>query len=81
MEHVVRFNAYVSNREHLPAYMKARDNAVGQLPPVASTLMIVDGFSRPEFFVEVEAVLIGLLTGVVVARCPTYPMRLCLDFS
>ena len=47
---------YVSNREHLPAYMKARDAAVGQLPPVASTLMIVDGFSRPEFLVEVEAI-------------------------
>lgn len=53
---VVRFNAYVSGREHLAGYMAARDSAVGQSPPAASTLMIVGGFARPEFVVEVEAV-------------------------
>ena len=55
MEHVVRLNAYVTGREHLPGYMKARDEALGDLPPTASTLMIVSGFARPEFVVEVEA--------------------------
>lgn len=53
---VVRFNAYVTGREHLAGYMAARDAAVGANPPPASTLMIVSGFARPEFVVEVEAV-------------------------
>lgn len=51
---LVRLNAYVTGREHLPAYMAARD-AVLSGPPPASTLMIVSGFARPEFLVEVEA--------------------------
>ena len=49
-------NAYVSGREHLPGYMRARDAAIGHLPPVGSTLMIVSGFARKEFVVEVEAI-------------------------
>lgn len=54
---LVRLNAYVTAREHLPAYMQARDQFLGDLhPPPASTLMIVVGFSRPEFLVEVEAI-------------------------
>lgn len=52
---LVRINAYVTDREHLPAYMAARD-AVLSGPPPASTLMIVSGFARPAFVVEVEAV-------------------------
>jgi enamine deaminase RidA (YjgF/YER057c/UK114 family) len=53
---IVRFNAYVTGREHLPGYMKARDAFIADLPvPPASTLMIVSGFARPEFVVEVEA--------------------------
>ncbi len=52
---LVRINAYVTAREHLPPYMAARD-AVIVGPPPASTLMIVSGFARPEFLVEVEAV-------------------------
>jgi enamine deaminase RidA (YjgF/YER057c/UK114 family) len=52
---IVRLNAYVTGREHLPGYMRARDRAVGEACP-ASTLMIVSGFARPEFVVEVEAV-------------------------
>jgi enamine deaminase RidA (YjgF/YER057c/UK114 family) len=57
---IVRLNAYVSGREHLPGYMKARDavlaEALGGAEPPASTLMIVGGFARPEFVVEIEAV-------------------------
>jgi 2-iminobutanoate/2-iminopropanoate deaminase len=52
---VVRLNAYVSAAEHLAGYMKVRDEFVAD-PPPASTLMIVQGFSRPEFKVEIEAV-------------------------
>lgn len=52
---IVRVNAYVTAREHMAGYMRARDRAVAS-PPPASTLMIVGGFTRPEFLVEVEAV-------------------------
>jgi 2-iminobutanoate/2-iminopropanoate deaminase len=54
---VVRLNAYVTAREHMAGYMQARDEFVAHLAaPPASTLMIVTGFSRPEFLVEVEAI-------------------------
>lgn len=60
-EHVLRLNAYVTAREHMPAYMTARDAFLGGLsPPPASTLVIVVGFTRAEFLVEVEA-MAGLL--------------------
>jgi enamine deaminase RidA (YjgF/YER057c/UK114 family) len=52
---VVRINAFVTDRAHMPAYMAARDrwlDGVTRLP--ASTLVIVSGFTRPEFLVEVE---------------------------
>lgn len=52
---VIRINAYVTGREHMAGYMAARDrwlSDVLRLP--ASTLVIVSGFTRPEFLVEVE---------------------------
>ncbi len=53
---VLRLNAYVGAREHMAGYMRIRDGwTEGLDPPPASTLMIVTGFSRPEFVVEVEA--------------------------
>jgi enamine deaminase RidA (YjgF/YER057c/UK114 family) len=52
---IVRVNAYVTAREHMAGYMRARDAHVGT-PPPASTLMIVGGFTRPEFKVEIEIV-------------------------
>ena len=52
---LVRVNGFVTDRAHLAAYMAARDRHVGS-PPPASTLMIVSGFARPEFLVEVEAI-------------------------
>jgi enamine deaminase RidA (YjgF/YER057c/UK114 family) len=52
---LVRLNAYVTAREHLSGYMAVRDEIVGE-PPPASTLMIVSGFTRQAFKVEVEAV-------------------------
>lgn len=51
---IVRLNAYVTARQHMAGYMAARDAFVAT-PPPASTLMIVSGFSREEFVVEVEA--------------------------
>jgi enamine deaminase RidA (YjgF/YER057c/UK114 family) len=53
MGDVVRINAYVTDRVHLPAYMAVRDRLFGD-PPPASTLMIVSGFARAEFVVEIE---------------------------
>ena len=52
---IVRINAFVSDRTHLAPYMAARDRYVAS-PPPASTLMIVSGFTRPEFKVEVEVI-------------------------
>jgi enamine deaminase RidA (YjgF/YER057c/UK114 family) len=52
---VIRINAFVTAREHMAGYMAARDawlTGVTRLP--ASTLVIVAGFTRPEFLVEVE---------------------------
>jgi 2-iminobutanoate/2-iminopropanoate deaminase len=58
LEHIVRINAYVSGREHLPEYMGVR-NALFAAPCPASTLMIVSGFARPEFLVEIEVIAAG----------------------
>ena len=57
--HMVRINAYVTRREDMAGYMAVRDRFVGD-PPPASTLMIVSGFTRSEFLVEVEAVAAAL---------------------
>lgn len=58
LEHVVRINAYVSGREHLRPYMDVRNRRFS--PPFpASTLMIVSGFARPEFAVEIEVIAAG----------------------
>jgi enamine deaminase RidA (YjgF/YER057c/UK114 family) len=55
MANIVRINAYVTRREHMAEYMAVRDRYVSD-PLPASTLMIVAGFTRPEFLVEVEVV-------------------------
>ena len=52
---VIRINAFVTDRSHMAGYMAARDAwlaGITRLP--ASTLVIVTGFTRPEFLVEVE---------------------------
>ena len=62
LEHVVRINAYVSGREHLRPYMDVRNRRFS--PPFpASTLLVVSGFARPEFVVEVEVVAAGPASG------------------
>lgn len=59
MANVVRLNAFVTDRMYMPAYMKARDEALADCPvKPASTLVIIAGLSRPEFVVEVEATAI-----------------------
>ena len=58
MSDVVRLNAFVTRREHMQDYMAVRDRFIGD-PPPASTLVIVSGFTRPEFLIEVEATAVG----------------------
>jgi 2-iminobutanoate/2-iminopropanoate deaminase len=52
---IVRLNAFVTDEAYLADYMRVRDRHIGE-PPPASTLMVVTGFSRPQFKVEVECV-------------------------
>ncbi|KUJ85263.1 enamine deaminase RidA [Ruegeria marisrubri] len=52
---IAHISAYVTDREHMASYMRARDEFIGptdRLP--TSTLLIVSGFTREEFKVEVE---------------------------
>ncbi|MBX3576932.1 MAG: RidA family protein [Rhizobiaceae bacterium] len=58
LRHIVRINAFVTGREHLQAYMDVRNRLFSD-PAPASTLMVVTGFARPEFKVEVEAIAAG----------------------
>lgn len=71
LAHIIRINAFVTAREHMAPYMRVRDRLFAGPSPVsdstpapmplslmmpASTLMIVGGFTREEFLVEVEVV-------------------------
>lgn len=53
---VFHISAFVTDRAYMAGYMAARDAFVGAASPVlpSSTLVIVSGFTRPEFVVEVE---------------------------
>jgi enamine deaminase RidA (YjgF/YER057c/UK114 family) len=58
---VIRINAFVTDRAHMPAYMAARDAWLADVPRLpASTLVIVTGFTRPEFLVEIEVTAAAL---------------------
>lgn len=54
---VVHLSAYVTHRSHMAGYMAARDAWLAEVPDdqlPSSTLMIVSGFTREEFVVEIE---------------------------
>ena len=54
-QHIVHLSAFVTDRAHMQGYMQARDeylSGIDQLP--ASTLLIVSGFTREAFTVEIE---------------------------
>lgn len=59
---VMRINAFVTDREHMKPYMRVRDRLF-PAPFPASTLMIVSGFTREEFVVEIEIVAAGPALG------------------
>lgn len=50
---VIRISGFVTRREDFPAYMAVRDRYTRDPKPV-STLLVVGGFTREEFLVEVE---------------------------
>lgn len=50
----VRVAAFVTDRAHMADYMRARDLWLAGAAPPVSTLLIVTGFTRPEFLVEIE---------------------------
>lgn len=50
---VIRISGFVTRREDFPAYMAVRDRFTLDRKPT-STLIVVGGFTRPEFKVEVE---------------------------
>jgi len=53
---VFHLSAFVTDRAHMAGYMLARDAFVDVCDVLpSSTLLIVSGFTRPEFVVEVEA--------------------------
>ncbi len=57
---IIHLSAWVTDRAHMADYMRARDAFLAGVPILpASTLLIVSGFSRPEFLVEVEAMAVG----------------------
>jgi enamine deaminase RidA (YjgF/YER057c/UK114 family) len=58
-ENIIRINAYVTDRAFLQAYMAVR-NALFPVQSPASTLMIVSGFAREIFKVEIEVVASAL---------------------
>ena len=59
IENVLRFSAYVTRREDMSEYMKVRDRWVAGLAvKPASTLLVVSGFTRPDFLIEIEALAI-----------------------
>ena len=54
---VVHVQAYVTDRAHMAGYMAARDAWLAEVEVLpTSTLMIVAGFTRPDFVVEIEVV-------------------------
>ncbi|SFU04378.1 RidA family protein [Mesorhizobium sp. YR577] len=58
LKDIVRINAFVTDRVYLRPYMDVRDRLFSD-PAPASTLMIVSGFARPEFKVEIEVIAAG----------------------
>lgn len=57
---VCHISAFVTAREHMAGYMQARDMWLADVPAIpASTLIIVGGFTRPEFLVEIEVTAVG----------------------
>jgi enamine deaminase RidA (YjgF/YER057c/UK114 family) len=55
MADVVRLNVFVTAREHMDGYRRSRDRHFPGTPPT-TTLIVVAGLVRAEFFIEIEAI-------------------------
>jgi enamine deaminase RidA (YjgF/YER057c/UK114 family) len=55
---VIRFNTFVTDRAYFPIVGRVRSRFVAG-DEFASTLVIVSGFTRPEFKVEIEATAVA----------------------
>ena len=55
-EDILRINTFLTDRENLNEYMKIRDKFFSNISvKPASTVVIVSGFTKEEFLVEIEA--------------------------
>ena len=52
---IVRFNIFLTSRDHMVAMRDARAKVLGDIDP-AATAVVVAGLARPEWIIEVEAV-------------------------
>lgn len=57
---VIRIGGFVTKRQDFPAYMAVRDRFTVDPKPV-STLLVVGGFTREEFLVEVEVTAVKVV--------------------
>ena len=56
LDHVVRVTAFVTDRKNFNDYMAVRDHYFKDVSvKPASNLLVVSGFTKPEFLVEIEA--------------------------
>ena len=55
LKNIVRLSVYVTGREHMDGYRRARDRHFPGTPP-STTLIVVAGLVRPEFVIEIEAI-------------------------
>jgi 2-iminobutanoate/2-iminopropanoate deaminase len=53
---IVKLNAYITRADLIPVYRAARDRALGDAAPPASTLVVVSALAHPSWVVEVECV-------------------------
>ena len=56
LDDIVQLNAYITRTDLLPVYRAARDKAVGNAAPPASTLVVVAALANPAWVVEIECV-------------------------
>jgi 2-iminobutanoate/2-iminopropanoate deaminase len=59
MANVIRLSVYVTAREHMAGYRRARDRRFPGTPP-ATTLLVVAGLVQPEFVIEIEAIAVAV---------------------
>src|SRR5262245_4682259 len=53
---IVKLNAYITRTDLIPVYRAARDKALGDIQPPASTLVVVSALASPTWVVEIECV-------------------------